>query len=49
MYDLICSMYDIVCSMYDIAEKTYYVVYYIMDLGVPRRVLDYDIIVKNAI
>jgi hypothetical protein len=49
MYDIVCSMYDIVCSMYDIAEKTYYVVYYIMDLGVPRRVLDYDIIVKNAI
>ena len=45
MYDIVCSMYDIVCSMYDIAEKTYYVVYYIMDLGVPRRVLDYDIIV----
>ena len=49
MYDLICSTYDLICSMHDVAEKTCYIVSYIMDLGVPRRVLDYDIIDKNAI
>jgi hypothetical protein len=48
-YYLICSMYDLICSMYDIAKKTCYVVWYIMDLGAPRRVSDYDIIVKTAI
>jgi len=56
MCDLICSTCDLICSTYDVAKKTCYiaekkcyVVWYVMDLGVPRRVLDYDIIVKNAI
>ena len=49
IYDLICSIYDLICSIYDVAEKTCYIIYYVMDLGVPRTLLDYDIIVKIAI